>query len=122
VSLRRTGERFEGQRNDNALMLGLRSLPLADVRCPTLLVSGTADPHRAHAEFAAAAVRDAELRWFAGGGHRGLWLNDDWAEHRAYALRWLREHTGEPRKPGRPGAPLDASVEPRTGADLMRIG
>lgn len=76
-------------------MLSLRSLPLADVGCPTLLVGGTADPHRAHVEFAATMIPDAELRWIPGGGHRGLWLNDDFAEHQAYTLAWLHEHTRE---------------------------
>lgn len=95
VSMHRIGERWPGQRNDTALMLSLRSLPLADVGCPTLLVGGTADPHRAHAEFAATVIPGAELRWISGGGHRGLWLSDDFAEHQAYTLAWLHEHTRE---------------------------
>jgi pimeloyl-ACP methyl ester carboxylesterase len=45
--LSRAGERFPGQRNDDALLLGLHGLPLTGVRCPALLVGGARDPLRA---------------------------------------------------------------------------
>ncbi|HEX6196010.1 MAG TPA: alpha/beta hydrolase [Jiangellaceae bacterium] len=103
VSAHRVGARFPGQKNDNALMLGVRSLPLADVGCPTLLVGGTADRLREHVEFAGTAIPEAELRWVPGGGHRGFWLNDDFAEHQAYTLAWLHEHSRHARHSLAPG-------------------
>jgi pimeloyl-ACP methyl ester carboxylesterase len=95
VSLSRIDARWLGQRNDNALMFGMGSLPLADIGRPTLLIGGTADPHRAHTEFAATAIPDAAIRWIQDGGHRGLWLGDDYRAQQAYALAWVHEHTSE---------------------------
>jgi pimeloyl-ACP methyl ester carboxylesterase len=64
--------------------LALTDLPLAGLRCPTLIVHGAADtlPAR-HAEYAAAAIPGAEVHWIENGAHPGLWLGDDAAEQTA---------------------------------------
>lgn len=89
TSLRRTSERFEGQRADDALILTMDPMNLSGVGTPTLLIGGTADKHRGHIEYAARAIPHAEVRWIRNGTHRGLWLDDDCAEHQAYVLDWL---------------------------------
>jgi pimeloyl-ACP methyl ester carboxylesterase len=89
ASLTRTSERFEGQREDDALMLAMGPMDLSDVTSPTLLVGGTADKHRAHVEHAARTIEGSEVRWITAGTHRGLWLSDDFAAHQAYVLDWV---------------------------------
>lgn len=89
VSLTRTAERFEGQREDDALMLAMGPMDLSAITCPTLLVGGMADKHRGHVEHAAASIDGSQVRWIAAGTHRGLWLSDDFAAHQAYVVEWV---------------------------------
>jgi pimeloyl-ACP methyl ester carboxylesterase len=93
TSANRAGERLPGYRNDVTLLKGLRELPLGDITCPVLVVVGTADPYREPAEFAAKQIHGAELHRIDDGSHRGLWVDDDWAEQQSYVLAWLRQHT-----------------------------
>jgi pimeloyl-ACP methyl ester carboxylesterase len=89
---RNVGAWLTGQRNDNALMTALTPLSLSGIRCPTLIVHGTADALAAHSTYAATQIPGAEVRSIADAGHRGLWINDDAADQQAFVVSWLREH------------------------------
>jgi pimeloyl-ACP methyl ester carboxylesterase len=73
-----------------------RQLPLAPIKCPTLLIEGTADkdvlPSRA--EYAHATIPGSELYWIAGGSHLGFWTADGAEAAQDYALSWLRQKLG----------------------------
>ena len=89
TSLTRPGERFEGQREDDAAMRAMAPMDLSGVASPTLLVGGMADKHRAHVDYAAKAIQQSEVRWITDGTHRGLWLSDDFADHQADVMDWV---------------------------------
>lgn len=92
-SARNVGAWLAGQRNDNGLMVALTPLDLARVRCPTLIVQGTADELAApHSAYAAEQIPGSEMRKIERGGHRALWIADDAAAHQEYVHAWLLEH------------------------------
>ncbi len=88
TSLMRTGERFEGQRADDALMLAMGPMDLSGVTSLTLLV-GPQPTSSAHVDYAAHAIDHCEVRWITDGTHRGLWLSNDFADHQAHVLDWV---------------------------------
>lgn len=88
---RDVGQWLPGQRHDNALMEALTPLDLARVRCPTLIVQGTADEVAApHSAYAAEHVPGCEVLAIHDGGHRGFWIADDAAAHQEHVLAWVR--------------------------------
>ena len=93
-SARNVGRWLPGQRNDNAQLAALTPLDLTGIGCPTLIVQGTADAGAApHSAYAAEQIPGAQLLTIPEGGHRAFWVADDAAEHQAFVLAWLREHT-----------------------------
>lgn len=73
---RRLAELLPGTLNDTALLADL-TLPLTDIRAPTLIIHGDADaivPY-AHAETLAAAVPGAALMTIPDGGHTALFTH-----------------------------------------------
>lgn len=92
-STRQVGRWLAGQANDNTLMKAMAPMDLGGVTCPTLIVGSAADPFHKHDEYAAEHIPGADVLTIAGGGHRGFWIADDFAEHQARALDWLRTHT-----------------------------
>jgi pimeloyl-ACP methyl ester carboxylesterase len=90
-SARNVGRWLAGQRNDNIQMAALAPMDLAGIDCPTLIVQGTADHLAApHSAYAAEHIPGAEVLTIPNGGHRGLWVHDDYAEQLAAVVTWLR--------------------------------
>lgn len=89
---RRAAQRQEGLRNDLTQFADLGDLPLAGVRCPTLIVHGAADKDvpPSHATYAHASIPTSELHWIPDGSHFGFWANDDAQTHQRYVLDWLQ--------------------------------
>jgi pimeloyl-ACP methyl ester carboxylesterase len=87
----RTRQRFPGTVNEMAQVAALSRLPLAEVTCPTLVVHGRAQVLSVrNVQAIRDAIPAAEVRSPERGIHRGLWLDDDWAEQQAYVLDWVR--------------------------------
>ncbi len=87
VALRRPGHRNDGQQ-----FASLPAYPLEQIRCPALVLHGTADgvvPF-ANGEFAAAAIPGAEFLPIAGAGHSLLALR--WREVAPRIRDFLRAH------------------------------
>lgn len=85
-------KRVAGAKNDMAQFASF-SPPLGDVRCPTLIVHGTADNDVPpdHARHAAAEIAGAELVWIQNGSHFGFWLADGAEAVRERVVLWLKE-------------------------------
>ncbi|HJP79145.1 MAG TPA: alpha/beta hydrolase [Pseudonocardiaceae bacterium] len=68
--------RRAGTDNDTVQLAAITELPLASIRCPTLVVHGThdADVPFEHGERAHAQIGGAEHRWIEEGSHLGFWL------------------------------------------------
>lgn len=84
-----------GNDNDTALFGELTRLPLAQVRCPTLVVHGTHDSDVKFCDgvYAYEAIPGAERCWLDGGGHLAFWLGDRAAEVQATARAFLDRHS-----------------------------
>jgi hypothetical protein len=96
-----THERFAGTVNEMAQVAAITGLPLAEVTCPTLVVSGLAQTLPAgNIEAIRDAIPSAEVRTPERGIHRGPWLDDDWAEQQRHVLGWVREQVGQDRTTG----------------------
>ena len=107
-----THERFAGTVNEMAQVAAITGLPLAEVTCPTLVVSGLAQTLPAgNIEAIRDAIPSAEVRTPERGIHRGPWLDDDWAEQQRHVLGWVREQVGQDRTTGvAEGTPPDDST------------
>lgn len=83
--------RRPGTDNDTVQLARLTDLPLAGIRCPTLVVHGThdADVPLEHGERAAATIPGAEHRWIESGSHLGFWLAPRAEPARAAARAFL---------------------------------
>lgn len=89
---RNVGAWLAGQGNDNARMKAWTGLDLSSISCPALIVGGAADPFHRHDEYAAGHIPGAEVLTIRDGGHRSLWVGDDYEQHQARVLAWLRRH------------------------------
>lgn len=80
-----------GYDNDDAQFAALGDLPLGRIRCPTLIIHGTADSSvpPSHAEHAHAAIAGSELLWMPDAPHFAFIVRPDVERS---ALEWLREH------------------------------
>lgn len=92
-SARHVGRWLAGQANDNTQMKGMAPLDLSGIRCPTLVVGNATDPFHKHDTYATEHVLGADVLTIEGGGHRGFWIADDYADHQAHTLAWLSTHT-----------------------------
>lgn len=92
-SARHVGRWLAGQANDNSQMKAMAPLDLSGVTCPTLIVGSSTDPFHKHDQYAAEHILGADVLTIEGGGHRGFWIADDYADRQAHALAWLRMHT-----------------------------
>ena len=83
--------RKPGTDNDTRQLAQLSDLPLADIRCPALIVHGThdADVPIHHAEHAHAQIPGAQDRWIESGSHLGFWLAPNADSTRAVAHQFL---------------------------------
>jgi pimeloyl-ACP methyl ester carboxylesterase len=86
--------RRPGTDNDTAQLAHITDLPLADVRCPTLVVHGThdADVPVEHGKRAHEQITGAEHRWIESGSHLGFWLAPNAEPARAAARDFLDRH------------------------------
>ena len=71
--------RVPGAKNDVEKLGAVTALPLADIRCPTLVIHGDADNdvHPDHTKLAAETIPGAEMVWIEKGSHFGFWLADE---------------------------------------------
>jgi pimeloyl-ACP methyl ester carboxylesterase len=85
-------KRVPGAKNDMAQLPSF-SPSLEGIRCPTLIVHGTADNDVPpdHARHAAAAIPGAKLAWVENGSHFCFWLADGAAAVRERVVLWLKE-------------------------------
>jgi pimeloyl-ACP methyl ester carboxylesterase len=86
--------RRPGTDNDTAQLIQITDLPLADIRCPTLVVHGTrdADVSLEHGTRAYEQITGAERRWIESGSHLGFWLAPNAEPARAAARDFLDRH------------------------------
>ena len=91
--------RRPGTDNDTAQLAQITDLPLADIRCPTLIVHGThdADVPLEHGTRAHEQITGAEHRWIQSGSHLGFWLAPDAEPVRAAARDFLDHPEPEDR-------------------------
>lgn len=94
--------RRPGTDNDTQQQGRLTRLPLADVRCPTLVVHGThdADVNFSDGVHAHELIPGAERFWIEAGSHLGFWLSPHAGVAQAAARDFLDRHraTGEARR------------------------
>ncbi len=86
--------RKAGLDNDMKILFGIDRLPLADIRCPSLILHGDADsdvPY-SHGEYAHQAIAGSELYTISGGSHIGFWVADVAHDAQAHAVRWLKDN------------------------------
>jgi pimeloyl-ACP methyl ester carboxylesterase len=90
--------RRPGTDNDTAQLARTTELPLADVRCPTLIVHGThdADVPIEHGVRAHEQIPGAQRHWIESGSHLGFWLAPTAEAARARAREFLDHHCGQP--------------------------
>jgi pimeloyl-ACP methyl ester carboxylesterase len=88
--------RRAGTDNDTVQLARITELPLAFIRCPTLVVHGTHDADVAldHGKRARAQIRGAEHRWIEAGSHLGFWLAPNAEPARLAARNFLDRHCG----------------------------
>lgn len=86
--------RRPGTDNDTAQLAQITDLPLADVRCPALVVHGTsdADVPIEHGTRAYEQIAGAERLWIESGSHLGFWLAPGAEPARAAARDFLDRH------------------------------
>lgn len=86
--------RRAGTDNDTVQLARITDLPLAAIRCPTLVVHGThdADVPFDHGERAHEQITGAEYRWIESGSHLGFWLAPNAEPSRAAARDFLDRH------------------------------
>jgi pimeloyl-ACP methyl ester carboxylesterase len=86
--------RRPGTDNDTSQLARIANLPLADIRCPTLIVHGTrdADVPLEHGKHAHEHIPGAEQRWIESGSHLGFWLAPNAEPTRAAAREFLDRH------------------------------
>lgn len=86
--------RRPGTDNDTVQLARITDLPLADIRCPTLIVHGThdADVPFEHGKRAHEQITGAEHRWIEAGSHLGFWLASSAEPIRAAARDFLDRH------------------------------
>lgn len=83
--------RVPGNTNDIEQLRDLVGLPLAEVRCPTLVVHGThdSDVPFCHGVRAYEEIAGAQRHWIEEGGHLAFWLGTGSAHAQATARRFL---------------------------------
>lgn len=83
--------RIPGNDNDMAMFRDLGSLPLSQVRCPTLVVHGThdADVKFCHGVRAHEEIQGADRLWIEDGSHLGFWLGPHAAQAQDAARKFL---------------------------------
>lgn len=88
----RFDERRVGAENDIALGKAIDRLPLDAIRCPVLIVHGTADDDvpPGDAEYAREAIEGARLLWMEKASHIGFWTGQDAFKVQRYVLDWLK--------------------------------
>ena len=86
--------RRPGTGNDTVQLARITALPLAAIRCPTLVVHGThdADVPFEHGKYAHEQITGAEHRWIEPGSHLGFWLAPTAEPARAAARDFLDRH------------------------------
>jgi pimeloyl-ACP methyl ester carboxylesterase len=93
--------RVPGNTNDTEQLRGLAELPMADVRCPTLVVHGThdSDVPFCHGVRAYEQIAGAQRYWIAEGAHLGFWLGTGSAQAQTAARRFLDQVGAAARDP-----------------------
>lgn len=86
--------RKAGTDNDTIQLARITDLPLADIRCPTLIVHGThdADVPIEHGTRAHDQITGAEHHWIESGSHLGFWLSPHAEPARTAARGFLNHH------------------------------
>lgn len=86
--------RRAGTDNDTVQLARIAELPLAAIRCPTMVVHGThdADVPFDHGKRAHEQITGAEHRWIEPGSHLGFWLAPNAGPARAAARGFLDRH------------------------------
>jgi pimeloyl-ACP methyl ester carboxylesterase len=86
-------QRQAGVHNDLTQFMAIDRLPIAPVKCPTLIFHGEADKdvHWDHAVYARDTIAGAELYRIEAGSHIGFWAADSADAAQDYALSWLRD-------------------------------
>ncbi len=86
-------ERKIGVLNDLAQFARIDALPLADIKCPALVIHGTTDADVAfsYGEFAARSIPGAEFAPVEFGTHL-LWISDEADKLTARRIAFLRAH------------------------------
>ena len=84
-------QRQAGVHNDLTQFMAIDRLPIAPVKCPTLIFHGDADKdvHWDHAVYARDTIAGAELYRIEAGSHIGFWAADEADAAQDYALSWL---------------------------------
>jgi pimeloyl-ACP methyl ester carboxylesterase len=95
--------RVPGNTNDIEQLRELGDLPMADVRCPTLVVHGThdSDVPFCHGVRAHEQIPGAQRHWIEEGAHLGFWLGTGAAQAQATARRFLDQSVADRLATGR---------------------
>lgn len=88
--------RKEGVDNDLEVLEGIDKLPLSNIKCPTLLLHGTADADVpfSNAEYGHENISDSVLYPLEGGSHLGYWTGRTAYEAQEFAIDWLKDNYG----------------------------